>query len=312
MTSANGDAAPGANILRRIGLVSALLALAAAVTDAAEVDSRAGHGHLSLTYQYIDVNGFEGSMGKVPIGDAETHSLFLEVEYNLTDRWTAIAGVPFVRKRYLGPGPHDPLTLDPPRPWIENVDTGAWNSAFQDFHFGLRYLAKDGPLVVEPYVFLGVPSHEYPFFGHAAVGQHVMKLDVGTSVTWFPGLSNAYYRADLAYVFVEKNQGVSINHKRVNAEVGYQFGPRLTGRVFALWKDGSGLTFPDNFPPPRTTEFWYQHDRLAKHNYLNAGIGVDWALNDRYYLSGNVMFQPWREQVHIMKYAYTLGISRSF
>ena len=267
---------------------------------------------MSLTYQYISVDGFESSIGEIPIGEVETHTLYLDVGYNITDRITVEFGIPYVRKRYLGTFEHDPLALDPPRPWIPNIDQGQWNTDFQDFHLGVRYLAKEGPLNIAPYAFLGVPSNEYPFFGNAAVGQHVTKFDVGSVFTYYPGLSNAYYRADIAYVFVEETLGVNIDHWKIGGEVGYQFGPRLTGRLFFLLKDGKGLSFPEDFPPPRTDEQWYQHDRLVRHNYMNTGIGADWALNQDYYLSGNIMFQTWAEQVHKMRYAVTFGISRSF
>ena len=289
-----------------------LLLLGISSANAADGQSRAGHGHISLTYQQIDVDGFESAVGTLPIGPVETRTLVFDVEYYLNDRIALVAGIPYVRKRYLGTFQHDPLALDPPRPEIENVDQGDWNTGFQDFHFGFRYLLKDGPLVIEPFAFLGIPSHEYPFFGNAAVGQHVLKFDLGSSFTWYPGLSNAYYRGDLAYVFVEKTLGVNINHWRVNAEVGYQFGPRLTGRVFALLKRGNGLTFPYDFPTPRTGEQWYQHDRLVKHNFMNVGIGVDWALNDTYQLTANYMEMAWAEQVHKMEYAFTLGVSMAF
>lgn len=279
---------------------------------ATEDSGLAGHGYISLSYQYISVDGFEASTGTIPIGTVDTHTLYFDIDYHLTDRWTINFGIPYVRKRYQGSFPHDPLTLDPPRPWVENVDLGDWNTDFQDIHLGVKYLAKDGPLVIEPFASYGVPSNDYPFFGHAAVGQNLWKFDVGTRFTYYPGLSNAYFRADIAYVFVEETLGTSINHWKLFGAAGYQFGPRLTGRVFFLLKDGDGLDFPDDFPPPRTTEMWYQHDRLVKHNYLNVGVGIDWNINSTYQISGNFMVQPWQEQVHKMEYAFTFGISRSF
>ncbi|MDX1556397.1 MAG: hypothetical protein R3212_10255 [Xanthomonadales bacterium] len=282
------------------------------LAGAAEDDDHAGHGYVSLTYQFITADSFEATTGEIPIGPVDTHTFFLDIDYHLTDRWTVNFGLPWIRKRYQGNFPHDPLTLDPPRPNIENVDQGDWNSDFQDIHLGVKYLAKDGPLVIEPFVYYGVPSSDYPFFGHAAVGQNLWKLDVGTRFTYFPGLSNAYYRADIAYVFVEETLGVSIDHWKIYGEAGYQFGPHWTGRVFFLWKDGDGLDFPDDFPPPRTTEMWYQHDRMVKHNYLNAGVGLDWNINSTYQVSGNFMVQPWSEQVHVMDYAFSIGISRGF
>ena len=281
--------------------------------QASENESRAGHGHVSLSYQYITIDGFQSSIGKLPIGTADTHSLNLEVEYYATDKLTLIAGIPFVRKRYQGPGPHDPLTLDPPRPQVENVDTGDWNTGFQDFHLGVRYLAYDSPTWgIQPYAFFGLPSNEYPFFGHAAVGQQLTKFDLGSSFTFVPPISDAYYRLSIGYVFVEETLDNSINHWLIGAEAGYHFSPRLTGRAFVLLKKGNGLIFPDDFPTPRTTEKWYQHDRMVKHNYMNLGVGVDWAVNEKYQLTSSVMTMTWADQVHVMKYAVNIGLSRAF
>ena len=282
-----------------------------------ENESRAGHGFFNLSYQYVSVDGFESSVGKLQTGTVESHALIFDIEYFINDKIALFGGIPYFRKRHQGAALHDPLNLDPPRPYIENVDQGVWNSGFEDFLLGIRYLAKDGPFVIEPFASFGVPSNQYPFFGAAAVGQRLLKFQLGTSFAWFPGLSNAYYRADIAYVFVEKTLGVNVNHWRVNAEVGYQFTPRLTARVFMLLKDGKGLSVPEDFTSADgvftiTDEKWYQHDRLIKHNYMNAGIGLDWAINKKYLLSANVMFQPWAEQVHAMEYAVTVGMSRSF
>lgn len=260
----------------------------------------------------IRVDGFRNSAGVSPIGTVDTQSLNFEFAYHLTERLTVSAGIPYVRKRYNGTLRHDPLTLDPPRPYIENIDLGDWNTDFQDFHFGVRYLVKDGPVSIEPYAYLGVPSQNYAFFGHAAVGQQLLKFDVGTSVTWLPGLSNAYYRADVGYVFVEETLGVNIDHWLINAEVGYFFSPKITARVFGQLKKGHGLTFPDNFPPPRTSEMWYQHDRLVKHNYANAGVGIDWTINEDYQLHASALTMIWEEQVHIMDYTFSVGLTRAF
>ena len=292
-------------------VISALL-LAATPLWAEEDGTRAGHGYVSVSYQYISADGFEASNGFVPSGPVDSHSLLLEMDYHLTERWTISAGVPYISKRYQGTYEHDPLTLDPPRPWIENVDQGDWNSDFQDFRFGLRYLAKDGPLVIEPFAYYGMPTNNYPFFGHAAVGQRLWRFGIGTSFTYFPGLSNAYYRTDIAYVFVEETLGTSINHWKIFGEAGYQFNKRWTGSIFFLLKDGKGLDFPDDFPPPLTTELWYQHDRLLRHNYLNVGIGLDLNLDNGYQFSANFMKQPWQEQSHKMEYAFSIGVSRGF
>ena len=285
---------------------------AGSLAYAEESDSRAGHGHMSVSFQVIRIDGFESSVGTLPIGTVDTQSVNFEIDYNLTDRITLIAGVPWVRKRYDGPGIHDPLALDPPRPDVENVDIKSWNRDFQDFHLGVRYLLREGPFVVEPYVYFNVPTHDYPFFGHAAVGQNLLKVDVGSTFMWFPGLSDAYYRLDVGYVFVEETLDTNISHWLVTGEAGYFFSDTITGRVFAQLKKGHGLTFPDNFPLPRTTEQWYQHDRMVKHNYLNVGVGLDWSLGSNYSLDTSVMTMAWAEQVHVVDYAIIVGLIRSF
>ena len=311
---------PNGTLLRSIvlsaTLASGLLLLQTSDINAAETESRKGHGQIVLTYQFNATDGFESDIGALPIGSIDTQVMNFELQYALTDRLTIIAGIPYVRKRYNdGPLPHDPLLLDPPRPYIENVDDGDWNSDFQDFNIGARYRVKDGAFSIEPFVFLGVPSQEYPFYGNAAVGQQLTRLQVGSSFMWYPGLSNAYYSADVGYVFVEKTLGVSVNYWNVRAEAGYQFGPRISGRLFGLLKQGSGLSVPGafpGFPGQLTDELWYQHDRTLKHNYLNIGIGLDWVLNDQYSVSSNYMEMVWEDQVNILEYAFTLSLVRSF
>jgi len=280
---------------------------------ASEDVSRAGHGHYTVGYQRIHVDGFEGSQGEIPIGTVDTHSLYFEVDYNLTDRWSMVAGIPYIIERYLGDFPHDPLLLDPPRPDVENVDQGAWNAGFQDFHLGARYLLKSsGQLRIEPYVLAGIPSNDYPFFGHAAFGQNLVRVELGSNFTYIPPLSDAYFQLELGYAFVEKTLGTSISHWNIRAEAGYFFGPRLSGRLFLLHKDGRGLIFPDDFPPPRTDEKWFQHDRMIQHNFTNFGAGLDWALDDTYQVSTSVLTMVRAEQVHNVDYAFTLGLTRSF
>lgn len=311
---------PNGTLLRLVVLsttaaIGSLLLLTSNV-NATEVESRKGSGQIVLTYQFNTTDGFESDIGELPIGSIDTHVINFELQYALTDRLTVIAGVPYVRKRYNnGPLPHDPLLLDPPRPHIENVDLGDWNSDFQDFNIGAKYRVREGAFSVEPFVYLGVPSHEYPFYGNAAIGQQLTRLQVGSSLMWYPGLSNAYYSADIGYVFVEKTLGVSVNYWNIRAEAGYQFGPRITGRLFGLLKNGSGLSVPTDFPgfPGQLTdELWYQHDRMLKHNYMNIGIGLDWVLNDQYSVSSNYMTMIWEDQVNILEYAFTLSIARAF
>ena len=292
--------------------IAALMCLAIESVSAEGPGSRKGHGHFSAYYQYIHVDGFEGGNGKVPIGTVDTQVLLFDVQYFLTDRLSIEAGLPFVWKRYDGPGPHDPLRLVPPRPEVPNIDDGRWNSDFQDFHLGVRYIAKEGTFQIEPYMFYGLPTQDYPHFGHAAVGQNLWKFEVGASFILTPMISDAWYRLDLGYVFAEETLDTNIDHWLIRAETGYFFKPNLSGRLFIIHKDGNGLTSGRADFPDRTNERWYNHDRMVMHNYTNAGLGLDWYVNQNYAFSGSLMTQIRSEWVHIMEYAITFQLSRSF
>lgn len=292
-------------------LVFAVLCFQSVTVEATE-ESRAGSGSIALSYQFQTADSLQSTQGEIYIGPVDSHTLNLQLTYFLTDRWTVVAGIPYVRRRYIGDLQHDPLKLDPPRPDVENVDQGDWNSAFQDFFAGLSYLAYNSrTFEVEPHLFVGIPSHGYPFFGNAAVGQNQKRLEIGSSFRYAPGLSDAYYGIDISYAFVEQVLGNNVNHWRINAEAGYFFTPRFAGRAFALVKEGNGLDFPDDFPS-RTDENWYQHDRTVKHNYVIAGLGFDWAMSGDYHVSTSLMTMTHAYIIHVMDYAVDITLSRAF
>ena len=304
--------APSSSFCTHCILVCALVAATLPTTTFGAENGRKGHGHFTVEYQYISVDGFQASTGKIDIGTTDTHTLYFELDYNVTDRLAVVVGLPLIRKRYQGNFPHAVAGLDPPNNTAPFIDDGKYRTEWQDWHLGVRYLAKEGPLSIEPFVSLGVPSSDYPFFANAAVGQNLNKLDVGADFTYVPPISDAYFRLGIGYVFVEETLGTNIDHWRINGDAGYFFGPRLSGRVFFMLKTGNGLVFPDDFPTPRTGERWYQHDRTVKHNYMNVGVGLDWAINEDYALSTSIMTQTWAEQFHIMDFATTIALTRSF
>lgn len=274
--------------------------------------SEKGSGYFSASYQFIHTDGFEATTGKLPVGTTDTHVLNLDFGYHLTDKWSASLGIPLIRKRYQGTVPHDPRVLDPPRD-SEFIDDGSYHTNFQDWYLKVSYLARNhGRWRIEPFAALGVPSNDYPFYAASAVGQNLTEFEIGADITYMPPISDAWYRLEIGYVFVEETLGVSIDHWLVNAEAGYFFTPRWSGRMFMMLKKGDGLEFPDDFPPPRTGERWYQHDRMIKHNYLNVGVGANWSINGRYAMSLSALTTVDAEQVFPVEYAFTVGLAYSF
>jgi hypothetical protein len=133
---------------------------------------------------------------------------------------------------------------------------------------------------------------------------------VGTRLTYRPPLSDFYLRFDPSYTFVEETLGQSINHWRGHLEAGYRL-ERVVARVFLMSKYGNGTEFPDDYPS-RTDEMWYRHDRMIKHNYTNLGLGVLWGLSARTQLSAPALRTIDADQVHVVDYAFSLGVYRSF
>lgn len=306
--SADRRALPSGRTGKLLLLGGVLLGLSGTAVAQEQSDS---HLYFSVGYQFIHVDGFESTIGELPIGTTDTHSLNFELHWQFNGRWGLSAGLPLIRKRYEGPGAHNPSAIIPPQD-AEFIDDGQYHTSFQDLHLELRYLWKTRPVVIEPFVALGVPSTDYPFFAHAAVGQNLWKFDVGASFTWLPVLSDFYYSLDVSRVFVEKTLGTNIDHWRIDGTVGYFFSPDLSGRVFLMVKEGNGRDFPDEFPTPRNTPYWYQHDRMVKHNYINAGAGIDWAFSNDYELSFSALTMVHADNVHIVEYAFNVELSTAF
>lgn len=276
-------------------------------------DSAANRLNLYVGYQFVSIDGYQATAGKVDIGDIDIHSIDVEIEYDLGEKWTLIGGLPWVRKRYRGHLPHDPLSIVPPRLDSDFLDDGEYHSSFMDFRVGARYLAKSAPAyTVSPFVFLGVPSNDYTFFANAAVGQRLNRLEVGAEVDFRPHFNNFYFQWATSRVFVEETLGVNVDHWKFDTTVGYFVKPNLSARLFVQVKEGNGLAFPDDFPLPRNTEWWFQHDRTIRHNYANAGFGVDWQFDNGNVVALSVMKMVHADQVHTIDYSMTFGFSRSY
>jgi hypothetical protein len=275
-------------------------------------DHIAGSGSLAVFYQTIEVNEFNNNKTEVDIGEVLTHSVYLEGSYAITDRWLVSVGIPWIKKKYNGPARHDPLALDTPRPDVEFIDDGRYHDEWQDFVLGLNYLWRDAPVIIEPFFNLIIPSHSYPFFGQAAVGQDVWKAEFGADVTKYMPFSDWFYRGSLSYTVVEKTLGVNVNHFRGRAEAGYFFTPNLNVSAFLLGKLGNGKDATDFAPSVVQDEAWYQHDRTMRHEYLNAGAGVEWYIDDGYMLNVSALTTVWGRSVHMVDLAWTVGVTHYF
>ena len=293
-----------------------LTLLVVAPSAFAESSQKKGDGSIRVAYQYIRTGAFDSSIGEIDIGNTDSHAVLLSGDYAFNERWRVFASLPYIKKRHTGALPHDPTVdfVNYTPPDLRVTDDGDYHGGFQDMFIGMSYLAVDGPLTVEPFVSYGLPTRDYPFYAHAAIGRNLWHLPVGVSLTYTPYFSDWFFASDIAYVFTEKTSGVDVSHWLIYAEAAYYFTPRFAPKVFVSIKDvPSGLSFPDDFPPEAfDSKIWYTHDRTIKHSFVNAGVGFDYILNNKYQLSGSVysMLEP--DQVNIVDYAFTVGLTRYF
>lgn len=264
-------------------------ALAASSASAQAWVPPAGQGALTVAFQAIDNTGHILTDGStLPQGKSRNASIYLEVDYALTDRLSVAAGIPFVFAKYLGPRP--PAGVPEP-PMVQPVDLCyCWQQGFQDFGFTARFNLLNDSTALTPSVSLGMPSHDYGYVGEAVVGRHLRELrvalDAGTRLDAIsPRLA---IQGRYAYAWVERVLDVPNDRSNLSAEVLFQWTEKLSvrGSVYRQITHG-GLragalppTPPDGVPwgEITTPELFREHDRLLRDNNWRLGAGASFDL----------------------------------
>ena len=296
----------------RAGLVLALLFASEAFAQASVPAE--GSGSLALAYQSITVHDHTDYRGvHNSVGKTHSHTVFLGLDYGLTDRLAVAVGVPYIQSRYQGDFPHRHGDF-PGHEGEPVIDDGRYHGGLQDYSLGLRYQLWTEPLMVTPFINFGYPSRNYPFRGHSAIGLRLWHVEVGGSVArQLEGpLDDFHVQARYGYTIREKTEGIGIRSSRVDLEVSYILTPRLSARLLAVWlHTHNGLNFPVDFPPapdPRT----FAHDRLLNTQSINLGAGLAFALNDAYTLFATWLTTAKSKNAHVIHNAIAVGIGRSF
>lgn len=308
------------------------LATVWAQSVAAQIQTR-GDASLRVEYQYISTGVFhDAGILDANYWTTDSQVALISGDYALSERWTVYASLPYVQKRFV-PAPGDPYGGDPHNPndpwWIDFVppdkrfiDDGDWHGGWQDMSVSVSYLALDGPLSISPFIGYGWPTTDYPFYAKAAIGLNLWNIPVGVDFTYIPYFSDWYLTGNLAYVFSEQPLDVNVDYWLGSVETGYWFKPNFSINVFLTLKylrDGYLLpwSYTDdptyaNYPFDFDTIEWWQHDRLLRHRFLDAGIGFDYFLNEKYQLSGSWFTGIWSEQTNEVDNAFTLALTRYF
>ncbi len=300
-----------------LGSQWAILAALLTLFFAADAIAEKGDGSFRFEYQFVETGDYDSSIGKLDIGETQAHVYMFSGTYQLSGRWTLSASLPWIKKRHRGALPHNPsldLTAYPEADQTL-VDDGNYHSDWQDLYLGATYEAYRGDRwTVSPFIAVGTPTNDYPFYAHAAVGRNIWHVPVGTAFNFKPYFSDFAFRGDIAYVFTEKSLGVNIDHWLINLDLSYYLTPSFAPKLFVSVKHSEhGLSFPDDFDFTALNDInWYYHDRTIKHNFVNAGIGFDWVLNDKYVLSGSALTMVNPDQVNTVDLGLSLGITRFF
>ena len=136
-----------------------------------------------------------------------------------------------------------------------------------------------------------------------------------------PLFSDWFFQADIAYVFAEEVLNVNLDYWLMYFSAGYFFTPRLAARVFLTRRNApNALSFPDDYTDDPTFEeledfdniHWFYHDRTLEHNYVNAGIGLDFVVSKRYSASATYYWTVDPEGVAEVDFAFTTALTRWF
>ena len=273
-----------------------------------------GHGTMSIGYQdlYISTHTLSDGTYKHP-GNINNHSVFLDLDYGLTDRLALHLTLPYKSNRFVGPKPHVPGHVDGGH-GEQFVDDGQYHAGWQDWNIGLRYQWRDRPWSVTPFVSFGYPSHDYTTFGHAALGTRQWQLQLGLNVgrRLDPPFQNFYFQAGYAYSILEKVEHRRVNHSTLNLEAGYFLSPQLSiSMLITMQKTHNGFDFPEDYPNNHDEHFFH-HDENLRNDFINRGTGVTYLINDHFAVYSSYGRSMWGENAHLIDHAITVGVSRSF
>lgn len=270
-------------------------------------------GRITIGFQSIHSDGgVDGGGNATPGVRTDTRNLMLALDYRFADHWSLHVSLPYIYKRSVGdPGIHNTRFLTVPRD-SNFIDDGDYHGAWQDWQLGVTYHAHWKGLDVRPHAVLTWPSHDYVFFASAAPGRYLRKLRVGADVSRRFGRSNLHWSAGYSYEFVEEVMGYNLDKHHYRLSGRWDVTPSWSLNVFMNARYSNGIEPSDLAGRVPRSELWYQHDRLLKHNYVLAGVGATWRINDRWALSGSAA-QPVRaDSMHRVRHAFDLQVSRSF
>lgn len=276
---------------------------------------------IRLNYHYVHTGKFRSDALTYDAGTTDSHALQLSADFSLNDKWSVYGNIAYVQKRLVDPigyGTHNPRVdfYEYTPPDLRFIDDGDYHGGFQDFTVGVRYLALDGPLKISPFASYGTPVSDYPIYGSAIIGRGLNELHVGASLDFTPYFSDWNFQADIGYAFSEKVVGVDTSYWLMYFSASYYVTPNFAPRIFLTSRNSpNGLRYPQDFEPYEENydnENGWRHDQTLKHEFINAGIGFDYIISERYGISGNYYQTIDADNLLEVDYAFNVGLISRF
>ena len=267
----------------------------------------------------VDVIGPDGTLYPAgtqldQFGEVRTQGVFFDFAYSITDKLAISASLPYLAPKYTTPGDVTNAFFAPHRfpDGSIQLDDGKYHGSFADIGVRLRYNVTTHPLMITPFVEYNGPSHDYLYFSHAIVGQHINSAGFGV----YAGgtINNFYIQGRYGLAFDEKVLGVSKQRSTMELENGYFFTPAIRGFVvLAAQITHGGLNIPEDLGVPvASNPLFFHHSQLTRGNYLNIGFGGQYSLNNRVDLFGVVAHMLDARNMHGLTYGINFGISYGF
>jgi len=271
-----------------------------------------------VAYQYSSVHDhFLADGTRLQRGRIYSRSLIFLGDYGLGHSIAVSFSIPYIQAKYSGPYPHNPTQLNFPNN-APLLDTGAYHGTFQDVGFTVRYNVTTKPVTITPFIGLNVPSHDYPFFAHSAVGRDQRQLLIGANVGGpiESVLPHSYFHVRYAYAFQERIKIGDVfyggNESRVRLDFGHFLTPRLSLRAIQIAQIAhGGLNQPSDYSD-RTSELWFHHDQIDAISALEVGGGFDFALSPSFDVSSSLIHSVWGQNGHALRMGLMTGITWYF
>jgi hypothetical protein len=229
-------------------------------------------GAVTLVFQNVDNTGHRLHDGSLfpPGYDSVSRAFLFNFDYAVTDRFSFAVEVPYLGTKYTGPNPSiSQLPLD---------DCFCWNHGWQDWGATARYNLANGAFALTPSISLGVPTHDYGYFGEAVLGRNLKEMRIGVDVgqRLDPISPRLSVSGRYSYAFVEKAADISNNRSNMGVESGFQVTRKLGASLGFRWQRTHGGLRSTEFV---SDELFEQYDRIIKDNNFHISAGVSYSFS---------------------------------